>query len=112
MRNNVDGNNDNIATLRVAETIPKFVGKGIGLIDPKAMEDLNLSPGDVVEIASRRKSSYVLLWSGQPADDGKGLIRIDGYSRNNVGVGIDDKVTIRKVIVKKAEQVILSPTEE
>jgi HSP20 family protein len=46
------------------------------------------------------------------ADYGKGLIRVDGYSRNNIGVGIDDKVTIRKVNVKKAEQVILSPTEE
>jgi transitional endoplasmic reticulum ATPase len=63
MKNDVDNNNDNIATLRVAETLPKFVGRGIGLIDPKAMEDLNLSPGDVVDIASRRKSSYVLLWS-------------------------------------------------
>jgi transitional endoplasmic reticulum ATPase len=112
MKNDIDNNNDNIATLRVAETLPKFVGRGIGLIDPKAMEDLNLSPGDVVEIASRRKSSYVLLWSGQPDDNRKGLIRIDGYSRNNIGVGIDDKVTIRKVVVKKAAQVIVSPTEE
>ena len=55
MKNGIDNNNDNIASLRVAETLPKFVGRGIGLIDPKAMEDLNLSPGDVVEIASRRK---------------------------------------------------------
>jgi cell division protein 48 (CDC48)-like len=65
-----------------------------------------------VEIASRRQSSYILLWSGQPDDNRKGLIRIDGYSRNNIGVGIDDKVTIRIVVVKKAEQVIVSPTEE
>jgi transitional endoplasmic reticulum ATPase len=90
----------------------KFVGRGIALIDPKIMEDLGLSTGDIIEIASRKRRSFVLLWSGQPADYGKGLIRVDGYSRNNIGVGIDDKVTIRKVNVKKAEQVILSPTEE
>jgi transitional endoplasmic reticulum ATPase len=41
------------------------------------------------------------------------LIRIDGYTRNNIGVGIDDRVKVQKVTdVTKAEQVILSPTEE
>src|ERR671925_230371 len=98
-------------TLKVGETNPKFVGKGMALVDPKVMEDLSLSTGDVIEISGKKKS-YVLLWSSQPADYGKKLIRIDGYTRNNIGTGIDDIVTIRKVIVKKAEQVILSPKEE
>jgi transitional endoplasmic reticulum ATPase len=52
------------------------------------------------------------LWSSQREDQGKKLIRIDGYTRNNIGVGIDDVVSVRKVNVKKAEQVILAPTEE
>jgi transitional endoplasmic reticulum ATPase len=52
------------------------------------------------------------LWSSQRDDHGKRLIRIDGYTRNNIGVGIDDMVGVRKVNVKKAEQVILAPTEE
>ena len=106
-------NNDNNLLLKVAETNPKFVGRGIALIDPKVMEELNLATGDVIEIISHKKKSYVLLWSSQPTDYGKGLIRIDGYTRSNISVGIDDKVTINKVKnVKKAEQVILSPTEE
>jgi transitional endoplasmic reticulum ATPase len=106
-------NNDNNLTLKVAETNPKFVGRGIALIDPKVMEELNLATGDVIEITGHRKKSYVLLWSSQPTDYGKRLIRIDGYTRSNISVGIDDKVTISKVNnVKKAEQVILSPTEE
>jgi transitional endoplasmic reticulum ATPase len=106
-------NNDNNLTLKVAETNPKFVGRGIALIDPKVMEELNLATGDVIEITGHKKKSYVLLWSSQPTDYGKRLIRIDGYTRSNISVGIDDKVTISKVNnVKKAEQVILSPTEE
>jgi transitional endoplasmic reticulum ATPase len=109
MKNN--GNNN--LTLKVAETNPKFVGRGIALIDPKVMEELNLATGDVIEITGHKKKSYVLLWSSQPTDYGKRLIRIDGYTRSNISVGIDDKVTISKVNnVKKAEQVILSPTEE
>ena len=104
-------NNNIIITLKVAETNPKFVGRGVALIDPKVMEDLDLSTGDVIEIGGKKKS-YALLWSSQPIDYNKGLIRIDGYTRNNIRVGIDDKVTIKKVNVKRAQQVILSPTEE
>jgi transitional endoplasmic reticulum ATPase len=54
-------NNDNYLTLKVAETNPKFVGRGIALIDPKIMEELNLATGDVIEITSHKKKSYVLL---------------------------------------------------
>jgi transitional endoplasmic reticulum ATPase len=100
------------SVVKVAETNPKFVGRGVALVDPKVMEDLNLSTGDVIEIRGRKKS-YLLLWSSQPADYGTGLIRVDGYTRSNIGVGIDDRVTIQKVSdIEKAEQVILSPTEE
>lgn len=97
--------------LKVAETNPKFVGRGMALVDPKVMHELGLSTGDVLEIGDRKKS-YVLLWSSQSEDYGRGLIRIDGYTRNNIGVGIDDSISVRKVSVRKAEQVILAPTEE
>jgi len=111
MKNSNNDYNDNKVSLRVAETNPKFVGRGMALVDPKIMEEMDLSTGDVIEVSSKKKS-YVLLWSSQREDYGKRLIRIDGYTRNNVGVGIDDMVNVRKVNVKKAEQVILAPTEE
>src|SRR6185436_3616023 len=98
-------------TLKVAETSSKFVGRGIALVDPKVMGEMKLTTGDVIEISGKKKS-YVLLWSSPPEDSGKGLIRIDGYTRNNIGVGIDDKVIVRKVMLRKAQQVILAPTEE
>jgi transitional endoplasmic reticulum ATPase len=108
-----DDNKNNNLTLRVTETNPKFVGRGIALVDPKIVEKLGLSTGDVIEIRGSRKKTFVLLWSSQPDDYGRGLIRIDGYTRNNIGVGIDDRVNVQKVTdVAKAEQVILSPTEE
>ncbi len=102
---------DGQVTLKVAETNSKFVGRGMALIDSKVMEELDLSTGDVIEVSGEKKG-YAILWSSPPTDYGKKLIRIDGYTRNEIGVGIDDTVTIRKVIVKKAEQVILAPTEE
>jgi transitional endoplasmic reticulum ATPase len=76
------------------------------------MEELNLYTGDVIEIFGKKKT-FALLWSSQPTDYGAGIIRVDGYTRNNIGAGIDDRVSIQKVKdVEKAEQVILSPTEE
>jgi transitional endoplasmic reticulum ATPase len=108
---NNNNNNDNKVSLKVAETNPKFVGRGMALVDPKIMEEMDLSTGDVIEVSGKKKS-YVLLWSSQRDDHGKRLIRIDGYTRNNIGVGIDDTVSVRKVNVNKAEQVILAPTEE
>jgi transitional endoplasmic reticulum ATPase len=107
----INGKSDKIS-LRVAETDPKFVGKGIAHIDPKIMDDLKLGTGDVLEISSNRKKTYALLWSSQGSDSGRKLIRIDGYTRNNLGVGIDDNVGVRKVNATKAEQAVLSPTED
>src|SRR5579884_1287016 len=103
--------NDNKVVLKVAETNPKFVGRGMALLDPKVMDEMGLTTGDIIELTGKKKS-YVLLWTGQQEDYGKNLIRIDGYTRNNLGIGIDDSITVRKVKVKKADQVVLAPTEE
>ena len=110
--NEYRNNNGKKVTQRIAETNPKFVGRGVALMDPKVMDELQLSTGDVIEISGKKKT-FVLLWSSQPTDYGTGLIRIDGYTRNNIGRGIDDKVTVQKVTnLVKAEQVIMSPTDE
>ena len=104
--------NSSHVSLRVSETDPKFVGRGIALVDPKVMIERGLSTGDVVEISGNRRKTHVLLWSSQQQDYGRRLIRVDGYTRNNLGIGIDDNVFIRKVKTAKAEQVVLSPAEE
>jgi len=70
VKNDTSNNNNNI-TLRIAETNPKFVGRGIALIDPKVMQELSLSTGDVIEIAGKKKT-FGLLWSGQQIDKIKG----------------------------------------
>ncbi|HVD21180.1 MAG TPA: AAA family ATPase, partial [Nitrososphaera sp.] len=64
------------------------------------------------EISGNRRKTHVLLWSSQQQDYGRRLIRVDGYTRNNLGIGIDDNVSIRKVKTARAEQVVLSPAEE
>lgn len=68
-------------TLKVAETSPKFVGRGIAIVDPRVIDKEGLATRDVIEISGKKKS-YVLLRPSEPEDHGRSLIRIDGYIRN------------------------------
>jgi len=97
-------------TLRVAEARSRDVGRGIARIDPEAMKKLGLTSGDIVEISGKRKT-VAICWPSYSEDAGKGIIRIDGYIRNNAGVSIDEKVTVRKIEAKKASKITLAPTE-
>ncbi|MBS7641087.1 MAG: CDC48 family AAA ATPase [Candidatus Bathyarchaeia archaeon] len=99
-----------VVTLRVAEAHSRDVGRGIARIDPRIMGDLDLTPGDIIEISGKRKT-VAICWPGYSEDSGKGIIRIDGYIRRNAGVSIDEKVIVRKVEAKNAEKVVLAPVE-
>jgi transitional endoplasmic reticulum ATPase len=74
------------------------------------MRELSLASGDVLEITGAKKT-VALVRPGYEGDSGKGLIRMDGYARNNAGVSIDDQVTVKKITVKTAEQLVLGFTE-
>ncbi|MDW8050469.1 MAG: CDC48 family AAA ATPase [Nitrososphaerota archaeon] len=97
-------------TLRVAEAKARDVGRGIARIDPAIMDQYKINTGDVIEIIGKKKT-VAICWPGYSEDHGKGIVRIDGYIRKSAGVSIDDKVTIRLANVKKAEKIVLAPTE-
>ena len=97
-------------SLRVAEAQSRDVGRGIARIDPKISEEIGLSAGDVVEIHGQKKT-VAIYWPGYQEDFGKGIIRIDGYTRNNAGSGIDEKVGVKKVEAKEAKKITIAPTE-
>jgi transitional endoplasmic reticulum ATPase len=87
------------------------VGKGIARVDPEVMEILSISPGDVVQIDGKKKTVAV-VWPGYTEDENRGLIRIDGHVRRNAQVGLDDKVAIRKIVVKNAQKITFAPLED
>jgi len=97
-------------SLRVAEAQSRDVGRGIARIDPKSSSEIGFSAGDVVEIHGKKKT-VAIYWPGYQEDYGKGIIRIDGYTRNNAGAGIDEKVDIKKVDAKEAKKITIAPTE-
>jgi transitional endoplasmic reticulum ATPase len=96
--------------LRVAEAPSNLVGRGIAIIDQKIIREQEWQSGDIIEINGTRKA-FAKVWPAQSSEYGKGLIRIDASIRNNAGVGIDDRVTIKKTEAKIAESLTLYPTE-
>ena len=97
--------------LKVEEAKARDVGRGIARIDNEVANEMGLVPGDVVLIEGKRKTACI-YWPGYAEDTGKGIIRIDGATRRNAGVGIDDKVKVRKIKAKTAERITFAPTEE
>ena len=97
--------------LKITEASQRHVGKGIAVVDPKIIEDNKWESGQILELVGNRKS-HVKLWSGSTEDYGTGIIKIDGLTRHNIGAGIGEKISVKQVNAKEAEQVVLSPVEK
>ncbi len=96
--------------LTVAKAYPNDAGRGIARLDPHALMVLQLVPGDIIEIEGKKKTS-AKVWRADRNDWEQSIIRIDGFIRQNAGVGIGDGVKIKKAEVKPAEKVVLAPSE-
>ena len=97
--------------LKIHEIQQQHVGKGRAIIDPKIIEEQNWSVGQILELTYNKKT-YVKLWPASPEEYGAGIIKIDGITRQNIGAGLDDKISIKSVEATNAEQITLSPTEK
>ncbi len=95
--------------LTVADALVTDTGRGLARIDTKSRKLLDVVSGDIIEIKGKTKSTAAIVWQAHPSDEGLGFIRIDGYMRQNVGVGIGDRVFVTKADVKNAEKVVLAP---
>ncbi|MDC0885522.1 CDC48 family AAA ATPase [Nitrosopumilus sp.] len=97
--------------LKINEIPQQHVGKGRAIIDPKIIEEQNWNVGQILELTYNKKT-YVKLWPASPQEYGAGIIKIDGITRQNIGAGIDDKISLKSVEALNAEQITLSPTEK
>ncbi len=97
--------------LTVAGALVTDDGRGIARIDSKARKMLNVISGDIIEIKGKRRSTAAIVWQAHQQDEGLDFIRIDGYIRQNLGVGIGDKIFVTKAEVNDAERVVLAPPQ-
>ncbi len=95
-----------VAELRAGET-----GRGIARMDPELMTILGIRVGDIVQIDGNKKTAVKVL-EGYPEDANRGIIRIDGSTRRNAGVSIDERVAVKKITVKNAEKITFAPSDQ
>ncbi len=94
--------------LKVAKAYPNDSARGIARLDPNALLTLRLSPGDIIEIEGKRLTA-AKVWRADRQDWSQDYIRIDGFIRQNAGVGIGDRVKIRKARYADAQRIVLAP---
>jgi transitional endoplasmic reticulum ATPase len=94
--------------LKVSEALGQDVGYGRTRIDSKARRQLNILPGDIIEIEGKKKVPLI-VWRLFPEDEGKDIIRIDNITRKNAGVSLGDRIIVRVVHPQSARIVSLAP---
>ncbi len=94
--------------LRAKEALVKDVGRSIARIDPKDMKELGLESGDIIVVEGKR-ATPVKVMPCYPEDREKGIIQMDGMTRENSQTGIDEKVKISKTTCRQAAKIKLKP---
>ncbi len=98
--------------LTVYDPDPGHVGRNIVTLDRVSKDSLGVTSGDIVEIEGNGKKTAAVIWPARAEDEGKGIIRMDNFLRHNAGVGLGEKITVRRAEVKEAKKVVLAPTQE
>jgi len=97
--------------LKVGELTAKDeAGRGIVRIDSEAMRKIGVREGDIVELEGTRRTAAIVR-RAYPADIGLNLIRMDGITRKNAGVGVGESVIVRRADPVEARKVVLAPAE-
>ncbi|MBW3011357.1 CDC48 family AAA ATPase, partial [Candidatus Woesearchaeota archaeon] len=97
--------------LKVAEAVQDDVNKGIVRIDSNFMQQIDVKPGDIVEIEGGRRTAGI-VGRAYPGDIGFNIIRTDPLIRRNAKTGIGEMVIIRKAEVLEAQQITIAPARK
>ncbi|OYV71566.1 MAG: hypothetical protein B7Z74_07025, partial [Deltaproteobacteria bacterium 21-66-5] len=82
--------------LKVTEALTKDVGRALARMGPEDLDRLGTSIGDTVEIEGKRPA----VCKAMPAYRemrGQSRVQLDGLTRENAGVGLDEQVKVRKI---------------
>jgi len=86
-------------------------GRGIVRLDTKSMSELGIREGDIILLEGQRKTAAIAV-RAYPADAGLSVVRIDGITRRNAGIGVGENIRIKKADVKDAKKVVLAPAQK
>lgn len=94
--------------LRVKKAEPVDAGTGIGRLDQETLEQLGVEVGELIKVIGERDTPVKALPS-RPGDDKNRALSIDGLTRSNAGVKLDETVQIEKWPGREARTAKLKP---
>src|SRR3989304_1494513 len=100
---------DGTLRLKVTEGLGKDAGRALARMDPADIKALGAEIGGIVEVAGKRCTVCKVMPAYKDARAGA-AVQLDGLSRGNAGVALDELVTVRKVAAQPAQRIVLSPT--
>ena len=86
-------------------------GRGVVRIDSKIIQKLGIREGDIIELQGQKKTGAIAVRS-YPSDIGLNIIRMDGITRRNAGIGVGENIKVVKAVVKDARRVTLAPAQK
>lgn len=95
--------------LKVTEGLGKDVGRALARMDPADIKALGVEIGDIVEIVGKRRTVCKVM-PAYKDDRGGARVQMDGISRGNAEVALDDMAIVRKVPAQPAQRMVLSAT--
>lgn len=108
MKDQKENKKKKTVTLKVSEAASKDVGRGIVRFDPADFKKIGVEVGDVVTIKGKRETVAKVL-PVYMEDRGKGLICLDGITRENAQIGIGEKITVTKSEFHPAQKIVVTP---
>ena len=90
---------DEVTTLKlkVTEAMPKDLGRGLARLDPADLARLGAEVGDIVELGGKR-TTVAKAMPAYKEHRGQARAQIDGVTRENAGVALDQMVEVRKIM--------------
>lgn len=95
---------------RVVDAMTEDLGQGRIRIDNDAMEIIGVILGDIVEIQGRKTTVATVVPCFSHFQK-QNIAQMEAIIRENAGVGLDERVTIRKTERHPARTVVLSPLD-
>jgi transitional endoplasmic reticulum ATPase len=97
--------------LKVSEALQDDVNKGIVRFDSSYMKDIDVRPGNIVEIIGER-TTVGIVDRALPGDIGQNILRIDGLTRRNAKTTIGEIVRVRKAEVHECKKITIAPARK
>ncbi|MFX1739907.1 CDC48 family AAA ATPase [Paraburkholderia sp. A1RI_3L] len=94
--------------LKVTEAIARDAGRALARMGPEDLDRLGASVGDLVEVCGKRRTVCKAMPAYKELRD-QSRVQLDGISRENAGIGLDEYVLLKKVETHHATRVQMAP---